>query len=340
MFRRIATGWAAAFPRSAGAKEALAVSLEIEGDPASIDSVRAALRSATDPAQRLRLVTALVWLDVKFGLPDDARRLTDARRLADSVLATTARTTASADYLGRLAALTGRCATIDTLVRLGKKVVTGPAPIPEGALADIEARTLAVTLGCNLPASSESLDQLAERAGVSSMPIPVRDLTQSLLFARVVRNSERDDHAWLDRLASRDFLIAARLDLANARPDSARRRMNVVETGRQGMLPGDLTPDAALPETRLWIALGDSAKARAWLDRSLANSRYFHPMDSEDAVDNLIMAASMVRAMALRAQLSPTSAERRQWAAGVLLLWEQADPDLQPIVRRMHDLSK
>ena len=108
-FRDIALTWAAAYPRSADAIEALALSLEMLGDRSAIDTVRRARMLARDASDQVRIATTEIWMRVKFALPGDTAGLHAARRLADSLLDRSwAALAADARLLAGLAALTGR----------------------------------------------------------------------------------------------------------------------------------------------------------------------------------------------------------------------------------------
>ena len=240
--------------------------MEIQGDPAALDTLRAALRLASEPTQRLRLLVQLVWLDTKFGIPDDLARLSDARRLADSIVRVANPTNSiDADLMARLAALTGRCATATRLTRLAAHALAAPVVQTQQNIADIDARAVLVTLGCTIPSSLPSIDQIADHVGLASLSPAMRPIVESDLFARLIRNADTLNVSWGERLAPRDYLIAARTDLAHGRRDSARTRMLALDGRRRGGVRGDFTPDAALPEARVWLALGDTARAVQWL---------------------------------------------------------------------------
>ncbi len=110
LFGRIATTWGTAFPRSAEAKQAVAVALELQGDPAAVDSLRAAERLAGNSPSRRRLIAERVLVEAKFALPSDHKTLDDAYRTADSLLDSRGSVDAdAAAALAPLAALIGRC---------------------------------------------------------------------------------------------------------------------------------------------------------------------------------------------------------------------------------------
>jgi len=65
-FRQIATAWATEFPGSADALEALAVALELLGDPAALDTLRRSRAQATSGRDQARIAGAEVWMRVRL----------------------------------------------------------------------------------------------------------------------------------------------------------------------------------------------------------------------------------------------------------------------------------
>ncbi|MGH7656801.1 MAG: hypothetical protein ACREL6_01110, partial [Gemmatimonadales bacterium] len=86
LLHRIALAWRSSSPASADALQALALSLELLGDPSALDTLRAARDLVQDEGERLRVAGAEVWLRIKLALPDDFAGLRAARLLADSLL--------------------------------------------------------------------------------------------------------------------------------------------------------------------------------------------------------------------------------------------------------------
>ncbi|HMI57979.1 MAG TPA: serine/threonine-protein kinase, partial [Gemmatimonadaceae bacterium] len=142
---RLATGWTLELPSSATAFEALARALELQGriggadaqDSSAIAALRHARSLATDSVDRRRLGvmnTRLLLISGQF---------TDARALADTILASPVKTPAEADALKAVAALTGRVQrTIDLLrveaptveyISMDNRFVTPPPVVSEAA---------------------------------------------------------------------------------------------------------------------------------------------------------------------------------------------------------------
>lgn len=65
------------------------------------------------------------------------------------------------------------------------------------------------------------------------------------------------------------------------------------------------------------------------------------PTLGTDLIDQLPEVTTLVRGMALRAELAARAGDAtasRRWANDVVLLWSNADGELQPVVKRMQEL--
>lgn len=339
LFHEIALTWAAAAPRSADAREALALSLESLGDPTALDTLRLARTLVGDSAAAwARVASAEVWMLVRLSLPQRPEGLAVARVLADSILVRPMPPRfQDARALAGLAALTGRARLAAGLYRRAAQVEGWGLP----------------------PALSQSAPGLLMFAALGgptdSLAALERDLT-STIEARVDpsdRPALRSE--WLGRsatLAFPEFRFAGIAALegtgdyeveaqaAFARGDSATVRgiLTSVHAARRLVSPADLTLDTLYPEAWLLAALGDSVAAIAWLDPTLGAVGDMQPQVLDDAVQ----AGALVRAMALRAELAARVGDRaaaRKWARSVVALWAGADDFLQPIVQRMQQLA-
>jgi tetratricopeptide (TPR) repeat protein len=339
LFRRATSAWATAFPASAGAKQGLALALELEADPAAIDTLDAARRLSRDPEQRLLLLGGQVWLALKFGMPGRLDLLREARHAADSALrSATPATREGAEILARLAALTGRCSVA---ADFADRAAAGPAtPSEPGAsvVGQAQARAVLTALGCGIPGVIPTIDELVTRSGLDQLPFATRAAAEVQVFGREIRASEPLNLAWARRLApSGDYLIQSRVALADGHPELARQRLTEVQLRRRGKIRGYVAPDAIVPESRVWLALGDSSAARRLLDDVLRDAPYWAPATPGEP-DNALTIAWAIRAMVARAQLATNTSEARTWARAVLALWDGADRDLQPTVNAMKAL--
>lgn len=341
VFHRITSAWAVAFPMSPGAKEGLALSLELRGDPAAVDTLRSALRLATDQHQRLHLLASLVWTQLKFGLPDRLPLLQEARRSADSVLRMKHpgdRNTT--ELLSRFAALTGRCSSAAEFSRESADIVRGPIPVIQSVVGFAQGRAAYAALGCPIPDTFPSFDALSKMAGLDRAAPAMRAMAEIRLFGQETRMIDSLNVASATRLsAAGDYLIAARLAMHEGRRDEARARLKSIQERRIGKLRGDVTPDGIVPESKIWLGLGDTAAAQSWLDTVLNDVRFLQPM-SEIELDNLVLIASTVRAAALRAELGHDRRNSARWARAVLELWSDGDAPLQPMMRKMGSLAR
>jgi hypothetical protein len=115
--------------------------------------------------------------------------------------------------------------------------------------------------------------------------------------------------------------------------------LDTLRTIRAGLRPGDVAITATLLESRVWLALGDSVAAARLLSRSLDALSTL----GSGLVDNVDQAASLVRAMVLRAELAAAAgdgATARRWGGAAADLWGGADDaSLQQVVRRMRKLA-
>src|SRR5207247_2219870 len=82
LFLEVATAWVTAFPRSADALEALAIALEMLGNPAALDTLRRASALATTPADRLGTLEQQVDSAIDNALAAPLRQQTRLQWLA------------------------------------------------------------------------------------------------------------------------------------------------------------------------------------------------------------------------------------------------------------------
>jgi hypothetical protein len=126
-----------------------------------------------------------------------------------------------------------------------------------------------------------------------------------------------------------------------ARGDTAGLRHDLAELRevRKDLRPGDVAFDGTYHEAWLLLAIGDTAEATHLLDLSLDAL----PTLGTYLLDQLPQVATLVRGMALRAQLAAESGDSgtaKRWANDVVVLWSGADRELQPIAVRMQDIHR
>jgi serine/threonine-protein kinase len=340
-FYRATRTWATAFPLSAGAKEGLGLSLELQASSAAIDTLALAGRLTNDAVERLFLVAEEIWLKVKFGTPDRLDLLEAARHSADSVMRNaSAAGQDSWEVMSRIAALTGHCAATAAFAGKAAKTLDSRAQEFAGAIfPDTHTRAALTALGCPFPDSTPTLDQLTARAALDRLPERVRPALEVQLFGQEIRASDRLDTTWARRLApARDYLIEARLAMAEGKPDSARLKLSAIWNRRLHKLRGDVSPDAVVAESRILLELHDTTAARDLLDGVLRDARYWGPMGRGEA-DNVMQIASAVHAIALRAEIATNPNDAKRWARAVLALWDGADREFQPLIQRMQRIA-
>jgi hypothetical protein len=219
-FRGIAIAWVAAEPQSALAREAMALALQLLGDPSAIDTLRHAAALARTDAERRRLAMARVWMQLKFALPDDRRAIRDVRALADSLLRLRADSGLDPGMTG-IAALTGRMSVVQTDAARRAGGVSGRLPASVSALAN----QLNIVAAFGAPA--DSLLRMERRVNemIDALVLPEgRGEARALAFTRAARM------AWSDAVLlsvarepwPTDYLLPALA--AAVRGDSARLR--------------------------------------------------------------------------------------------------------------------
>ena len=112
-----------------------------------------------------------------------------------------------------------------------------------------------------------------------------------------------------------------------------------VNAARRSALAPDLTFDALYPEAWLLASLKDPRAAIAWLDPTLETLSASAPEKFVDPAN----AGALVQAMVLRANLADQTGDQATavwWARAVTVLWKDADPFLQPVVRQMEGLVR
>ena len=336
LFREVASTWASVEPRSAEAREALALSLYLLGDPFALDTLARARELARTPRDVQRLAGTDVWMRMQLAVPDDRRSLHRARLLADSLLSDTA-DAADPHMLASLAALTGRARRAVDLERRVPTVTIQSEASPFASMG----RALLVSAAMGL--SRDSL-LAAERQLMSDIdarvPPDKRSAVRGEILGRVARVAMP---VTMLRVLRTDTAITAGALLYAARAwqngDTAAmlRELEKPLAARRLLTPADLSLDALLPEAWLLASAGKVQEATDRLDPTLGALR------TMQLLMDPVQAGSFVRAMVLRADLAARAGDRRaaaRWAAVVVELWSQADAPLQPLVIRMRRLAE
>jgi hypothetical protein len=271
LFRAIATKWSMSLPTSAGAKEAVAVSLEMAGDHAALDTVRAARVLATDGLTRLRLATADLLLRVKFLEPGDLASARSLSQFADSIVTANPSPRNAGAFVAVAAMLRGDCNAA------GHFLEASPASdnpgLPKEVIGAIDAVTTRLAMGCSV--SPADLDRLRRRITTSTgfRPDWLAMMTPALRFAidqGVAPASPTGDD-------TRDYLVRAQRALSAGERDTVKQTLARLDRSRERTGYDDVRPEAIYLESRLALRLGDSTAAVTALDRLLAGKSRLTP---------------------------------------------------------------
>ncbi len=342
IFDTVVTRWANTFPRSAGTKEALAISMELRGDPTALDTMQAAERLATDPAERLRLAVSRLSMWFKLSASGSGAGLSRVATSADSLLANTPpRTPQIAGLLAPIAAMTGRCALTERLLRQSApSLASEDAQLPRDVLADIVGLEGVVYAGCRPKDVWRRLDDISGR-----LPSAVSDLSQQRDYMQlnvIVRSIVPPDSAWVERLANAGRTLVAERQLAERKPDSARIQLTSVARARRGALPGQVTADAVVAEAEVWLVMSDTAHAIASLESALGTARQATSLITDDPRYNTGRLGFLIQAYALHALLlagrNPARALRSATVAATM--WRNADEGLRPQTARLGQIIR
>jgi hypothetical protein len=333
-FRKLATGWSSAFPNRAGPKHAMALALEMSGDPHAIDTLRLAERLATDTVRKVQLAAAEILLRVKFGSNADAAWWRGVWKSADSLLRNFRPSEVHAQALTPLAALLGRC---DDAVSWSRFRTRETLPsLSQGLVDAADLHVVRVSLGCSPGPTVPSLGALVDLVAQDTRGLgaETRTFVTAMVLQRPTTLAWPIDSNAVERVAaqSSDLLIHAARSLARGDHSSAREIMTRFEL--QYVEAVGTSPDVGYPAARMYLALGDTARGILQLDRSLSGLRENNPGTLNDPV----VAATLVRCMALRADLAQARGEQgiaRQWGGIVSVLWSSADREPASAVRRL-----
>ena len=336
LYRHIAN-WRASRPGEVMALVALAEALEVRGDRSALDSLRLARELAVDPTSRFAISTAEVFLLVRLGLPSDSRRLSEAARLADSLLASATVGAGVAYDRAALAALRGR--GIEAASGWRAPELTRRLQVPV-YLKDI-APALQVFAAMGGPVDSlrelerkvesairrnfASADQLRERMRWIALPAAIA--WPQFTFATIANVRGHGDPI-LDA-------IVADLDGDSA---AVRRLLQPYWDGRERIGAQMITLDGLRTEAQLRWRAGERDRAIRLLDESLGSLFGLGPGGLQDP----LQAAGLIRAAALRAEYAAALGEgglAREWASAVRRFWADAEPVSRELVRGALDLT-
>jgi tRNA A-37 threonylcarbamoyl transferase component Bud32 len=341
--RTVALAWVRVAPNDPGARSTLAGLLEAGGELdggqfSALSELKAARSAGAVPGED---VTRWYLRQLLLGR-DQVRvhlRLSDfdaAGRLADSVLALQMPATASharqdtaAEVISALAALRGRGARV---VELKRKFPT------EVVLLSNEVRRLPPAL----TAERAILDGYSEVGGPADSILAAKKRVLEVLEAVV---SKKDADLMRSAILRRpltlaapaigpepvtalgptsDFFVNALRALSRGNRRLAMNYLDSLTELHSVNAAGEISMDVVYGEAWLRTQLGDTLGATRDLDSALRGL----PVATTRIVRNAELAASLVRAMALRAELAHKAGDRakaKYWADAVYSLWGRGD---------------
>ncbi len=343
----LAQAWHDAYPHSSEPHQFLAEALELNVRledrggvvKSALHCAREARQLAQSPEDSLRASAIEIRVLLKIGQFEAARERADellGRWEADDASPAIARQLAPlAALLGRpfVATRMGALAAVelrDEMEDFGEPV---PFPVVQ-ARGDLLAYA---SVGAPAPILSSLFDIAESRLNLmkpeEARHYKCRMLGRATAVAfPVLRRAMADD-------ACRKQNPTLQLQYALAHGDTAEvdRVAHEIRADQNRYVPGAITIDAVYELAWLLAEAGEVDAAADHLDRSLealANH-------ASSLLTDVVQAAALVRAMALRAELAgrardPTVA--RRWARPVIILWGNAEPQLLPQVERMQAL--
>ncbi|MDH3424100.1 MAG: hypothetical protein OEN00_13995, partial [Gemmatimonadota bacterium] len=135
-----------------------------------------------------------------------------------------------------------------------------------------------------------------------------------------------------------DPLLDAQVSWLEGDTAAARASLEDFGRARSDLRPGTITLDALYPEAELWVFLGYPERATEWIDPTLDALAESAP----HILGSPVRAASLVRALALRARLAQELGDTegaRTWAQAFVALWIDADDNLQSLVTEMAEIA-
>jgi tRNA A-37 threonylcarbamoyl transferase component Bud32 len=299
LFHEIAMSWATAYPASADALEALAVSLDLLGDPSAADTLRRARGLANTSAERVRVAAAEVVMRLRFAAPLNPAGVAAARALADSILDEYSGSDAPEPLLlATLAVLTGQGARAAAYMRQPGAVAAMRIP-PSLAHA---AGPLLIFAALGAPVDSIRVLEEQVESAISFLADSVQQDARMVWLGRAAQLAFPDyQFASLARVSGQgDYMIDAQVAFLSHDTGAVRRMFETRRARRRFLLPGNVTLDALYPEARLLDAIGEPQQAITWLTPTLSALRRVPTEKLSDPVN----AAALVQAMAFLANLS------------------------------------
>jgi tetratricopeptide (TPR) repeat protein len=332
----ITTAWVEAFPQDPVAHRALSYALEVSGKIAptvgeqhtAVGEMAAAQRLERRSLERKPDAVATVRLFLKAGDFEAARRTGDS--LLRTIRGPTSGVAGVAVLLGR-PALAARLVAVEDTFGLHGSADNESVRLPFST-GLVGLRLLAYAAVGGPRDSIEALESRIENM-LGTVPAPGRgsarsallDLPAELVFGEMgLRPAHRSTPPGPDATMT--------LQWALAHDDTAFVRAKLEPWS-------GASPEYAFLWARAALALGDTATAEHFLDGTLSDlTRLYSAL-----LDYMPLAGSLVRVMALRAELAAARGEAaaaRRWATAVVDLWSGAEAVVHPTVSRMRSIAQ
>jgi serine/threonine protein kinase len=338
-FHQVALTWSTTAPQSADALEALAVSLQLLGDPAALDTLRRARSLVRDASERFRVDVAEVWMEIAFGLPSDTEALHRAGDLAETLLHQQPPGQATDPLaLAGLASLRGKAVLAVAYYRDPRVEEELEVPDP------LRGTALPLLVRAVLGGPRDSLRSLEQRVTAAIDRGLPPDQREGMMLDWVGRPGTLAFPVYqlgsMPQLGGKgDWLLDLQLAWAARDTLAVRNGLRTVRLARREILPASLTFDGLYPEAALLSEIGSLDSAVAWLNPTLEAL----PQVAPQVVASAVGAGSLVQAAVLRARLARRLGDRAaavRWARAVTILWSDADPFLQPVVRELRLVAR
>ncbi len=338
LYFRTVSSWVNAFPDVPDALAALAQAREMVGDRTASEALDRARQLATAPGDRLQLAIDAVHLGFKQSLPDDTAGLARTVALADSLIGADPVTDEVGHMkLAGLAALIGRVS--DARRQLRSPGVGALFNAPPGLSQTGPGLELVAAFG--RPADTIAALERAVADVISQLPDADRADARLRWLARPVTLAYPDYVSPLLRPlhGQGDFFLDALAMLTAGDTAGALNPLDQWAEWRRASGSVAVTLDQLPALAAIHARARRPHEAVALLDTTLLHLFGSGP----DALVDPVNAASVGRSIALRAELAAQSADTAaalRWAGALLVLWHDADPALQPVVRRMRQLTQ
>lgn len=356
--RELARAWAQSAPNDSRPHEVLARVLEANGqlrggENSALQELRRArvlAAGARQPAAQryltqLRLGKNQVRLFLRLNQFDQAGPLADSllslpmpQGLPEDGIAV------ATDSLTPLAALRGRPLRVIELSQQAPADIrvllpTGEvAVLPHGVVAD--QHTLEGYAEAGGPADSilALAARVSEKIAAVLPPAQVAGMQSGALMRPLTLAAPVVGPGPVAQLGpTMDPLVIALRAFAQRNIPRTRAALDSLAALHADFAPGEITMDAIYLEAWLRTQIGDTTRASDDLDKALRGLSAALP----SILGNSAVAASLVRVMALRAELAAAKQQRdvaRKWANAVVQLWGQGDAVTRPTVERMRKL--